>query len=66
MTKLRENFMQENKGKNITLIFANGFQMRGRLVDFDENDVLIDTRAYGSPPVTIQQASVNAFIPALP
>ena len=64
INKLREKFMQENKGKKITLIFSNGFQMKGKLVDYDDVDVVIDTNAYSSPAVTVQQASVNAFVPA--
>ena len=64
MTQLREKFMTENMGKNIKLVFSNGFQMRGVLVAYDEVDVTLDTSAYDSPPVTVQQASVNVFVPA--
>ena len=63
MSRLREKFMSENEGKHIRLIFSNGFQLSGKLVEWDEDDIVLDTLTYCSSPVTIPQASVNVFIP---
>ena len=63
--KLRSKLLEENKGLHIRLIFANGFQMPGRLADYDENDMLIETKAYESSPVLVPHSAVSTLVPAV-
>ena len=63
-TRLRDKFMTENKEKAIRLIFSNGFQLHGRLVDYDDFYMLIDTQAYNSDPVVIPYSAVSAYVPS--
>ena len=63
MTSLMKNFMFENKNKFVRLIFANGFQLKGRLVEYDESYMLINTSAYDSPPVLVPYTAVTTFVP---
>jgi len=63
MNSIRKNFLEENKNRLIRLIFANGFQLRGRLVDYDEVDMLIETQAYSSGPIVIPLSAVSTFVP---
>lgn len=61
--ELRRKVLEENKDCNIRLIFANGFQMPCRLVDYDENDMLIETRTYESSPVLVPHSAISTFVP---
>ncbi|MBQ2836371.1 MAG: RNA chaperone Hfq [Clostridia bacterium] len=64
MNEIRQNFLEKNKGSSIRLIFANGFQLRGKLLAYDETDMLIETRAYETSPVLIPHNAVSTYVPA--
>lgn len=68
MSKLRENFLAENKGKWIKLIFGSGYQLNGKLVDFDEEMIKISTRAY-SPNATqnvlVPFTAISTYVPSV-
>ena len=64
MSKHLTNFLFDNKGKYVRLIFANGFQLRGQLVGHDESYMLINTSTYDSPPVLVPYTAVTTFVPA--
>ena len=64
MSRIKNEFLTANKDKTIRLIFGNGFQMRGRLIDFDEEHMIIDTGVYDSPPVVVPYSAVTTYVPA--
>ena len=65
LKELRRRVLEENKGQFVRLIFANGFQMRGTLLDFDDNDMLIETTLYQSGPVVVPHSILSTFVPAI-
>ena len=64
MSRILKDFLATNKGKVIRLIFSNGFQMHGRLVDYDEEFMVIDTQSYDSPPVAVPYTGITTYVPA--
>ena len=66
MDYLLENFLKQNRGKHIKLIFEKGYQMPCRLMRYDEKfmELEIDPRIYGSSSVFVPFSAVSTFVAA--
>ena len=62
--EIRKTALDKNKGCIVRLIFTNGFQMRGRLLNYDECDMVIETSTYGSEPVIVSHSAITTLIPS--
>ena len=40
-TRLLDKFLEENKQKSIRLYTINGFQMTGKVIDYDEESIVL-------------------------
>lgn len=66
MDRLREKFLKENKGKHIRLLFANGFQLKCILIDYDSEVMEVLTNVYTQTCDVLVQIpfdAITAFVP---
>lgn len=66
MSKMLKQFLSENKNRHIRLFLANGYQLKGTLIDFDEVYIKMSTNEYSSAPEEILVAinSVTTLLKA--
>ena len=72
MSVILDKFLRENKQKTIKLFLATGFQLVGKLLNYDEQHLVLQTMAYNKKgddvpkDVVISFHNISTYLPSFP